>query len=816
MTDENTRTATPIVAKKVARYPGVQPFGDDDTHRHLFRGRDAEQYELLQMVLAERLVLLFARSGVGKSSLINAGLLEPLRNKRYFPLVVRISGSKDDPLESLYDGIKAAVVASRERIGIEFKPTDEAAWNKTSLWHFFKTFEIWLNDNLLTPVLIVDQFEELFTLFSRVQRKQLIHELADVARGIRPVESRGEVGKRISDTAPQVKVVLALREDYYANLEELRQRIPAVYKTALRLNPLTQGQARAAIVEPAALESEDYSTPAFTWSDEALTQILDFLCEQQLGEGKTKQGDQVEPFQLQLICQHFETVVRDQQLSMISEVDVGGKEALKKILSDFYERSLAKICEKFKGEKDLRKKLEKLCEYGFITARGRRLLREESTIKQVDGIPPVILSEMVELRLLRKEPRVGDNYYELTHDTLIEPIQLSRLNREEREAAESKTREARERKKRNLFLGFGAAAMLCVAIVSLVMVSQSAETRVQAAEEQVGIAQVQVGIARVDGLEQEIAKYEAETKAAQAQLKVLAEEALKANEQLRLAEEIGGQDKGKTENSRQKELAKKHYTDTLKKISEEEKKAKKMLSGQQAARKKLQLEQQAPKLARQSPSRPAGTDLADNLQGREVRMQPANSDKTLAFGETTKNANVVEAAAPADRAKFNDLSICEQFDVLRNDDTSYGLNVAQKVAQLSKLNAMLEHSAVVVTQKNMMTSITKWDDNIEPEQWNKPFKAGKPVYLYIWFRTPGKQNIQIEYLDGNGNPVPWEKDDLLIKDYPLNQSLLQGERLGYRLHTLKFARAPGPDHHRFRVYNSEKELLCQRTFKVVE
>jgi len=403
---------------------------------------------------------------------------------------------------------------------------------------------------------------------------------------------------------------------------------------------------------------------------------------------------------------------------------------------------------------------------------------------------------------------------------LIEPIQLSRLNREEREAAESKAREARERKKRNLFLGFGAAAMLCVAIVSLVMVSQSAETRVQAAEEQVGIAQVQVGIARVDGLEQEVAKYEAETKAAQAELKVLAEEALKANEQLRLAEEIGGQDKGKTENSRQKELAKKHYTDTLKKISEEEKKAKKMFSGQQAARKKLQQELQAPKLARQNPSRPAGTDLAGNLQGREVRMQPANSDKTLAFGETTKDADVVEAAAPAARVNFNDLSICEQFDVLRDDDTrlaaSYGLNTKQKVVKLSKLNAMLERSAVVVTQKNMITSNTKWDDNIEPEQWNKPFKVGEPVYLYIWFRTPGKQNIQIEYLDGNGNPVPWDKGTRLIKDYPLNQSRLQGERLGYRLHTFRSARAPGPDDHRFRVYNSDKKLLCQRTFKVVE
>ena len=44
----------------IRRYPGVQPFGDNDTQRELFRGRDEEKYELLQLVLAERLVLLFA------------------------------------------------------------------------------------------------------------------------------------------------------------------------------------------------------------------------------------------------------------------------------------------------------------------------------------------------------------------------------------------------------------------------------------------------------------------------------------------------------------------------------------------------------------------------------------------------------------------------------------------------------------------------------------------------------------------------------------------------------------------------------------
>ena len=42
--------------------------------------------------------------------------------------------------------------------------------------------------------------------------------------------------------------------------------------------------------------------------------VLDFLSEQQLGEGKIRVGEEVEPFQLQLICQHVEELVRDLKL----------------------------------------------------------------------------------------------------------------------------------------------------------------------------------------------------------------------------------------------------------------------------------------------------------------------------------------------------------------------------------------------------------------------------------------------------------------------------------------------------------------------
>ena len=65
------------------RYPGVQSFEERDGPRFFGRSRATE--ELLLRVLSVRLLLQFAPSGAGKTSLLNAGLFPRLRPHRYFP-----------------------------------------------------------------------------------------------------------------------------------------------------------------------------------------------------------------------------------------------------------------------------------------------------------------------------------------------------------------------------------------------------------------------------------------------------------------------------------------------------------------------------------------------------------------------------------------------------------------------------------------------------------------------------------------------------------------------------------------------------------
>ena len=58
------------------RYPGTQSFQKTDSH--IFFGRDDDCSALLRLIRLEQLVVLYGKSGLGKTSLLNAGILPKL------------------------------------------------------------------------------------------------------------------------------------------------------------------------------------------------------------------------------------------------------------------------------------------------------------------------------------------------------------------------------------------------------------------------------------------------------------------------------------------------------------------------------------------------------------------------------------------------------------------------------------------------------------------------------------------------------------------------------------------------------------------
>src|SRR5512135_13652 len=81
------------------RYPGARPFMDTDIDHRLFFGRDREINELFYQVLGTRLLVLFGKSGLGKTSLLQAGVFPRLREQDLLPLPIRLNRTDLPPLE---------------------------------------------------------------------------------------------------------------------------------------------------------------------------------------------------------------------------------------------------------------------------------------------------------------------------------------------------------------------------------------------------------------------------------------------------------------------------------------------------------------------------------------------------------------------------------------------------------------------------------------------------------------------------------------------------------------------------------------------
>lgn len=307
------------------RYPGPRSFADDDIERRLFFGREHEATTLTHRVQAARILLLFGKSGLGKTSLLQACLFPRLRERGFLPVPVRFSQPGAQPVETVIEAVTEAYQAQN----IDSEPE----WGERDhLWTFFKTTDLWHGETLLIPVLVFDQFEEVFTLQDAAFRQALAAELRDLsARGLPPsARRRRETGERLpySSAPPELRLVLSFREEYLAALEELAAEVPSLLENRFRLRALDAKRASRATTKPAALDEPFFITRPFRYAPATLEAMMAFL---------QNQAGEIEPFQLQLLCQEIEHKVAERQRQGQAEVEVddkllGGQKGMENIL----------------------------------------------------------------------------------------------------------------------------------------------------------------------------------------------------------------------------------------------------------------------------------------------------------------------------------------------------------------------------------------------------------------------------------------------------------------------------------------------------
>ena len=435
MNDSITPPATDDTRLAVdALHPWLGLASYTEETRGFFYGREEEVGELGRRVQRKLLTILFGQSGLGKTSILRAGIVPRLRPDGYCPVYVRIDYSPESPVPT--EQIKQAIFRATQSAGAWSQPG--TAVSGESLWEFLHHRDDVLRDasgKTLIPLLIFDQFEELFTLaqsdeFGRQRAAQFVEDLADLVENRAPKALEAKMDddesavEQFDFTRSDYRILIALREDYLAHLEGLKGKMPSISQNRMRLARMTGAQALSAVLKPGGK----------LVSEEVAGSIVRFVA-----GGAELANAEVEPALLSLICRELNNARIAQGRPEISADLLAGSRDT--ILSEFYERALA----------DQPAGVRQFIEDNLLTESGHRESLAEERVQKglaAAGAPADALATLVNRRLLRIEERLDVRRVELTHDVLTGVVRASRdlrLEREARDEAERKLAAQRER-----------------------------------------------------------------------------------------------------------------------------------------------------------------------------------------------------------------------------------------------------------------------------------------------------------------------------------------------------------------------------------
>ena len=375
-------------------YIGPRPFEPQD-HRSFF-GRDEEIHILAGLTKARRVVVFYAQSGAGKSSLVRAGLIPELsRPDEYagmqvLPLVYAGRGREELPARNIY--VQSVVLGLRPDLAPELLGECTLA---EALRPALRCGEP--ADDGRPALLIVDQFEEIATRHRArwPEREGFFKQVAEALA-----------------EHPDLHVLFVLREDYIAELVPFAHLIPDRLRTRYRMERLKREAAIAAISRPAAQNG----CPFADGVAEALADNL----RRTNRAGRDELGEHVEPVQLQVVClQLWEKLAEGS--AAIDHAHVEQHADVGRALVAFYDGIVARIARTARVSE---RQLRRFFADSLITpSRTRGLVyRGEATTA---GLPNAVIDLLNDEYIIRGEDRGGDRWYELAHDRLLAPIQTA-------------------------------------------------------------------------------------------------------------------------------------------------------------------------------------------------------------------------------------------------------------------------------------------------------------------------------------------------------------------------------------------------------
>ncbi|MEA2560152.1 MAG: hypothetical protein QOH06_1656 [Acidobacteriota bacterium] len=436
-------------------WPGLDPF--DETDRDYFHGRTVESSDLLRLVRREPLTVLFGRSGLGKTSLLKAGLFPLLRGEDCLPVYVRLDHADGAPAlrEQIFRGLQTACAA--DRVQAVCPASDE------SLWSFFhrRDAEFWSERNRpVTPVIVFDQFEEIFTLGqetekSRARSAAFLAELGDLVENRPPdavreaLEAESTAARRFDFKRSTVKLVLSFREDFLAEMEGLKEQMPSLMYNRFRLLAMSGVQAYDVITRAGGHLADDDAARRIirlAWKNEPSPPV----------DPSDFPRIEIDPALLSVVCSELNHKRRQARPPLDRITPALLKGADREILAGFYERGMA----------GLDPRVRAFVEDELITDYGYRDSHALEDAIDLPGITSEALDALIRRRLLRVDERQSLRRLELTHDVLTRVVKDSRDRRRAREAEEAALEQQRRNRRNAAVVLAGAFVVIVLAVLA--------------------------------------------------------------------------------------------------------------------------------------------------------------------------------------------------------------------------------------------------------------------------------------------------------------------------------------------------------------
>lgn len=263
-----------MLDKKHNPWLGLESYQENQ----IIYGRNEEIEDLSQRVLNDIDTIVYGKSGIGKTSIINAGVLPIVRENGFIPVVLRLDHSNN----------KSYISQIKEAIGKDVEIIETASAknvDKELLWEFFHRHKFLVDGKRVKLILVFDQFEEMFTIQqTAVVRTDFFKEFADVLNNAMPKElafcsddlktedpvpsdiqvegfaSMSNIFDNINDggVCPETQYVndnnihfiFILREDFLSEFEFYTTKIPSLKLHRFALRPLNEEQAAEIITKP--------------------------------------------------------------------------------------------------------------------------------------------------------------------------------------------------------------------------------------------------------------------------------------------------------------------------------------------------------------------------------------------------------------------------------------------------------------------------------------------------------------------------------------------------------------------------------------